>query len=79
MKNTFSLNQCYQFLMGVIFFKAFPGISDVSQNGIKKLFTIIKHQFDGSEIDSEECNPNYFNIIFSFVAFLDITHTSQMV
>ena len=24
--------------MGVIFFKAFPGISNVSQNGLKKLF-----------------------------------------
>ena len=24
--------------MGVIFFKAFPGISHVSQNGLKKLF-----------------------------------------
>ena len=54
MKNIFSLNQCYPFLMGVIFFKAFPGISNVSQNGINKLFTIIKHQFDGAETDSNE-------------------------
>ena len=45
MKNTFALNQCYPFLMEVIFFKAFPGISNVSQNELKKLFTIIKHQF----------------------------------
>ena len=37
--------------MGVIFFKAFPGISSVSQNDIMKLFTIINHQFDESEID----------------------------
>ena len=73
MKNTFSLNQCYPFLMGVIFFKAFPGISNVSQNGIKKLFTIIKHQFGGSEIDSEESNLSYFNMIFFFKAIPDIT------
>ena len=48
--------------MRVIFFKVFPGISSVSQNGLKKssvsqnglkkLFTIIKHQFDESVIDS---------------------------
>ena len=34
-------------------FKAVPGISCVSQNGIMKLFTIIKHQFDESVIDSK--------------------------
>ena len=34
--------------MGVIFFNAFPGISNASQSGIKKLFTIIKQQLDRS-------------------------------
>ena len=63
--------------MGVIFFKAFPGISNVSQNGIKKLFTIIKHQFDGSEINSKTSNPSYFNMGFFFKPFPDISHISQ--
>ena len=38
----FSLNQCYPFLMEVIFLKAFPDISHISQIGLKKLFTINK-------------------------------------
>ena len=59
--------------MGVIFFKAFPGISNVSQNGIKKLFTIIKHQLDGSEISSKTSNLSYLNIRFFFKAFPDIS------
>ena len=63
--------------MRVIFFKAFPGISNVSQNGIKKLFTIIKHQFDGSEIDSKTSNLSYFNIGFLFKPFPEISHISQ--
>ena len=63
--------------MGVIFFKAFPGISNVSQNGINKLFTIIKHQFDESEIGSKTSNLSYFNIGFFFKPFPDISHTSQ--
>ena len=77
MKNTFSLNQCYPFLMGVIFFKAFSGISNVLKNGIKKLFTIITHQFNGSEIDSKTSNLSYFNMIFFFKAFPDISHILQ--
>ena len=60
--------------MGVKFFKAFPGISNVSQNGIKKLFTIIKHQFDGSEIDSKTSNLSSFNMGFFFKPFSDIAH-----
>ena len=63
--------------MGVIFFKAFHGISNVSHNGIKKLFTIIKHQFDGSEIDSKTSNLNYFNMGFFFKPFCDISQISQ--
>ena len=74
MKNTFSLNQCQPFLMGLIFFNAFPGISNISKNGIKKLFTIIKHQFDGSEIDSKTSNLSYFNMGFFFKAFPNIYH-----
>ena len=70
MKITFSLNQCYPFLMRVIFFKAFPGISNVSQNDIKKLFTIIWHQYDGSEIDSKTSNLSYFNMGFFLNHFL---------
>ena len=66
MKLTFSLNQCYPFLMRLIFFKAFPGIPNVSQNGIKNLYAIIKHQFDGSEIDSKTSNLSYFNMGFFF-------------
>ena len=54
----------YPFLMVVIFFKAFPGISNVSQNGIKQLFSIIKQQFYGSEIDSKTSNLSYFNMGF---------------
>ena len=77
MKNTFSLNQRYPFLMGVIFFKAFPGISNVSQNGINKLFTIIKHQFDGSVIDSKTGNLSYCIMGFFFKPFHDISHISQ--
>ena len=42
--------------MGVIFFKAFIGIPSVSQYDIKKLFTIIKHKFDESEIYSKTSN-----------------------
>ena len=64
MKNTFTLNQCYPFLIVVIFFEAFPGISSVSQNGIKQLFTIIKHQIDESVIDSKTSNLSYFNMGF---------------
>ena len=56
--------------MEVIFFKAFPVISNVSQNGIKILFTIIKHQFDGSEIDFKTSNLSYFNMGFSLNHFL---------
>ena len=63
--------------MGVIFFKAFPGISDVSQNGTKILFTIIKYQFDGSEIDSKTSNLSYFNMGFFFKTFPDISYISQ--
>ena len=63
--------------MGVIFFKAFPGISNVSQNDIKKLFTIIKHQFVGSEIDSQTSSLSYFNMGFFFIPFLDISHIPQ--
>ena len=59
------------------FFKAFPDISHISQNGLKKLFTIIKRQFDGSKIDSEESNLSYFNMIFFFKAFHDTSHISQ--
>ena len=66
----FSLKQCYPFVMGVIFFKAFPGISHVSQNGLKELFTIINGNFDGSKIDSEESNLSYFNMGFSLKNFL---------
>ena len=73
----FSLNQCHPFLMRLIFFKEFSGVSKVSQNGIKKLFTIIKHQFDGSEIDSNTSNLNYFNMGFIFKPFPDISHISQ--
>ena len=51
-------------LMGVIFFKAFPGISSVSQNGIKKVFTLIKHLFDEFEIDSKTSNRSYFDMGF---------------
>ena len=75
MKNTFYLNQCYPFLMRVIFSKAFPGISSASKNGRKKLFTIIKHQFDGSEIDSKTSYLSYFNIFFK--PFPHISHISQ--
>ena len=63
--------------MGVIFFKAFSGISNVSQNGIKKLFTKIKYQFNGSEIDSKTSNLSYFNMGFFFKSFPDISHISQ--
>ena len=63
--------------MGVIFFKAFPGISNVSQNGIKKLFTIIKHQFEGSEMYPKTSNLRYFNMGFFFKPFPDISHISQ--
>ena len=42
------------------FFKAVPDISHISQIGLKKLFTIIKRQFDGSKIASEENNLSYF-------------------
>ena len=77
MKNIFSLNQCYQFVMELIFFNAFPGISSVSQNGIKKLFTIIRHQSDGSEIDSKTRNLSYFNIRFIFKPIPDISNISQ--
>ena len=65
--------------MGVIFFIAFSGISNVSQNGMKKkkLFTIIKHQFDGSEIDSKTSNLSHFNMIFFFKAFPAISRISQ--
>ena len=76
MKNT-SLNQCYPFVMGVIFFKAFPGISSVSQNGIKKLFTIIKHQYDESEIDSKTSKLSYFNMEFFFKPFPYISHITK--
>ena len=58
--------------MGLIFFKAFPGISVVSKNGIKKLFTIVKHEFDGSEIDSKTSNLSYFNLGFFFKPICDI-------
>ena len=77
MKNTLSLNQCYPFLMGVKIIKAFPGISNVSQNGIKKLFTIIKHQFNGSEIDSKTSNLSHFNMGFLLKPFPDISRISQ--
>ena len=60
--------------MGVIFFNAFPGISHVSQTGLKKLFTI---NFDGSKIDSEESNLGYFHMGFFFKAFPDISHISE--
>ena len=63
--------------MEVIFFKAFPGISSVSQNGIKKLLTIIKQQFDESVIDSKKSNISYFNTGFFFKPFPDISHISQ--
>ena len=63
--------------MGVIFFKAFSGISNVLQNDIKKLFTIIKHQFNGSEIDSKTSNLSYFNMIFFFKAFPDMSRISK--
>ena len=63
--------------MGVMFFKAFFGISNVSQNGIKKLFTIIKHQFDGSGIDSKTSNLSYFNMGFFFKPFPDILRISK--
>ena len=63
--------------MGVMFFKAFTGISNVSQNGIKRLFTIIKHEFDGSEINSKTSNLSYFNMGFFFKPFPDISHISQ--
>ena len=55
--------------MVVIFFKAFPGVSSVSQNCIKKLFTIIKHQFDEFEIDSKRSNVSYF-----YKGFLSLNH-----
>ena len=77
MKNTFSLKQCYPLLMGVIFFKAFRGISNLSQNGIKILFTIIKKQFDGFEIYSKTSNLSYFNMGFFFKPFPDISRISQ--
>ena len=32
--------------------------------------------FDGSEIDSQERNLTYFNMIFFFKAFPDISHIS---
>ena len=63
--------------MGVIFFKAFPGISNISQNGIRKIFTIIKHQFDRSEIDFKASNHSYLNMGFFFKPFPDILHISQ--
>ena len=63
--------------MGVIFFKAFFGILNVSQNGIKKLFTIIKHQFDGFEIEFKTRNLSYFNMGFFFKPFYDISQISQ--
>ena len=63
--------------MGVIFFKAYPGISNVSQNGIKKILTIIKHQFDGSAIDSKTNNLSYFDMGFFIKPFPDISHISQ--
>ena len=74
---TFSLNQCYPLLIGVICFKASPRISNVSQNGIKKLFTILKHQFDGSERDFKTSNLSYFKMGFFFKAFPDMSHISQ--
>ena len=78
MKNTFSINQCYPFLMEVIFFKAFPDITSVSQNGIKKLITIKKHQFDESVIDSKMSHLSYFNMgFFSLKPFPDRSRISQ--
>ena len=63
--------------MGMIFFKVFPGISNVSQIGTNKLFTIIKHQFDGSQIDSKTSNLSYFNMGFFIKAFSDITYITK--
>ena len=62
--------------MGVIFFRAFPGISHVSQNGLKKLFAIIKHQFHISVIDSKTSNLS-FNMGFPLKQFPDISYISQ--
>ena len=56
------------------FLKAFP---DISQNGLKKLFTITNGNFDGSQIDSEESNHSYFNMIYFFKAFHDTSHISH--
>ena len=63
--------------MGVIFFKAFPGISSLSQNDIKKLFTIIKLKFDESVIDSKTSNLSYLMWDFFFKPFPDISRISQ--
>ena len=63
--------------MGVIFFKAFPGISSVSQNGLNKLFTIIKHQFYESEIDFKTSTLSYFKMGFVFKPFCNISRISQ--
>ena len=59
------------------FFKPFSYISRISQNGLKKLFTILNGNFNGFEIDSEESNLSYFDMIFCFKAFPDISHISQ--
>ena len=69
----FALNLRYPFLIGVIFFTAFAGISNVSENNINKLFTIINYQFDGSAIDSKTSNLSYFNMGFFFKPFCDIS------
>ena len=53
----------------MIFFKAFRGISNVSQNGLKKLFKIIEHQTHRAKIDSKKSNLSSFNMMFYLKLF----------
>ena len=75
MKNTFSLktNVIHINERGLIFPKEFADISNVSEIALKKLFTIIKHQFSWNmkmEIDSKKSNLIYCNIRFFLKHFL---------
>ena len=59
------------------FFKPLLDISHISQNGFKKLFTIINGNFDGSKIDYVDSILSFFNVIFFFKEFTDISHISS--
>ena len=60
------------------FFEAFPDKSHISQNSLRNYLQTSNGNLSGSQTDSEESNLSYFNMIYFFKVFPDISNITTL-